>query len=154
MRPALRRDALASVRADRGETLIELLVTVVILGITVVAIVGGIGVGIRMSDIHRKQATAGAYVRNYAEAVQSSVAAGGYVACLPPSTAGFTVPTGYTASVVGGSVRSWNGTAWTACTVDSGLQQLTLQVASTDGRASERLTIVVRKPCRPADAPC
>jgi type II secretory pathway pseudopilin PulG len=62
---------------DRGETLIELIVALAIMGITVVAIVSGIATGIVMSDIHRKQATAGAVVRQYAEAIENDVAAGG-----------------------------------------------------------------------------
>ncbi|HYS36329.1 MAG TPA: hypothetical protein VEO01_11925, partial [Pseudonocardiaceae bacterium] len=51
----------------------------------------------------------------------------------------------------------WYGSGWqTTCpaTGDTGLQQLTVQVASNDGRASERLVLVLRKPCRVADPLC
>jgi len=57
--------------------------------------------------------------------------------------------------VVAGSLRYWSGGAWqTGCTTDTGLQQLTIQVASDDGRATERLVVVLRKPCRLSDSPC
>jgi prepilin-type N-terminal cleavage/methylation domain-containing protein len=147
----------APARDDRGETLIELLMTVVIMGIAVAAIVGGIGTSVLMSDIHRKQATAGAAVRDYAEAIENAVTGGGYVACATTtayaSPPGFTVPPGYSTSVA--SVRYWNGTGWqSGCSGDIGLQQVTIQVASGDRRASEQLTIVLREPCRLVDPIC
>ena len=42
---------------ERGESLLELLVAVVIMGVTVAAVVGALAVAARTSDIHRKQAT-------------------------------------------------------------------------------------------------
>ena len=136
---------------DRGETLVELLVAMAILGIVLVAVVGGFAATITMSDVHRKQASAGAAVRDYAELVANYVAGTGYSACAAASayaagTVGYAAPTGYTASPV--SIRYWTGAAWSAsCGTDSGLQQLTLAVSSTDTRASEQLTVVLRKPC-------
>ena len=147
-----------------GETLIELIIAVAIMGITVVAIVGGIATSILMSDIHRKQTTAGAYVRSYAEAVQTYVAAGNFDATtspdygastvLTPNTwAQFTAPnTGINSPDV--SVRCWDDAqqkfpeppAGNGCTAGSTLQQVTLNVSSTDSRASESLVVVVRKP--------
>ncbi|GAA4417767.1 prepilin-type N-terminal cleavage/methylation domain-containing protein [Actinokineospora soli] len=142
-------------RDDRGETLLELLVAVAVMGIALVAVVGGLAVSVLVSDTHRKQATSGASVRDYAEAVEATVAAGGYVACASPATyAGYAAPAGYARSVV--RVDHWNGSAWqSACpAADRGLQRLTLQVASDDGRAVERLVVVLRKPCGTGDAPC
>ena len=136
---------------DRGETLIELLVAMAILGVALVAIVGAFGASITMSDVHRKQASAGAAVRNYAELVSNYVAGTGYSSCAAASayaagTVGYTAPTGYAASPV--SIKYWTGSAWSAsCASDSGLQQLTLSVSSTDTRAVERLVLVLRKPC-------
>jgi Tfp pilus assembly protein PilV len=138
-------------RDERGESLLELLVAVVIMGVTVVAVVGALAVGARTSDIHRKQATAGTSARGYAETVGRRVAGGIYTGCAPtsaiaPATVGFAVPAGYTASVV--SVKYWNGSSFAAtCGSDTGLQQVVVQLASTDGRATERATVVVRKPC-------
>lgn len=136
---------------DRGETLIELLVALAILGIALVAIIGAFGASITMSDVHRKQASAGAGVRNYAELVTNYVAGTGYSPCAAAGayaagTVGYTAPTGYSAAPV--SIKYWTGSAWSAsCASDTGLQQLTLAVSSTDTRASERLVLVLRKPC-------
>lgn len=137
---------------DRGESLLELLIALAIMSIAVVAVIGGLLASIAASDIHRKQSTAGASVRDYAENVEKYVAGTGYTACAPPAayaagTVGYTgVPTGFAATPV--AVRYWTGTGWTtgSCT-DLGLQELTIQVASSDTRASERLVLVLRKPC-------
>ncbi|MFD7156087.1 prepilin-type N-terminal cleavage/methylation domain-containing protein [Kribbella sp. NPDC059898] len=156
-------------RSEQGESLLEVLIAVAIMGIAVVAIMAGLTTSILMSDIHRKQATAGEYARDYAEAIQSALtsssctsptpAAGCYRLCAAGSwyenPSGFSVPAGYGKSVVAGTSRYWNGTAWqSACSTDAGLQQLTVQVASADGRASERVVVVLRRPCRMEDSLC
>jgi type II secretory pathway pseudopilin PulG len=140
---------------DEGETLVELVISVAILGITVVAIIGGVATSILMSDIHRKQATAGSYVRSYAEAVQTSVTAGGFNPTTTPSAlqtaVGFVAPAGFTATVTP-PVRCWTGAAFGTCLDSSTVQQITLNVASADWvpggarGASESLVVVVRKP--------
>jgi len=138
---------------DRGETLLELLIAVVIMGIAVVAIVGGLAASTLVSDQHRKAATAGSYARDYAEAVKSMP----YVSCASasayPVPAGFGLPAGYAATVQ--AVRYWSGSAWQASCPglgDVGLQQVTVQVASSDGRAAEQVTLVLRKPCGPGSS--
>jgi type II secretory pathway pseudopilin PulG len=140
---------------DRGETLLELVIALTVMAIAVVAIVGGAITTITTSDLHRKQTTAGAAVRDYAETLETFVGGTGYASCATtsgyrPAAVGFTGydSSNYTASVAG--VQYWIGGSWTAsCTAatDSGLQQLRLQVASTDTRAVEQLVVVVRKPC-------
>ncbi|HEX8627173.1 MAG TPA: type II secretion system protein [Catenuloplanes sp.] len=155
---------------DRGETLLELIVAVMIMSVAMVAVLGGIATSILMSDIHRKQATAGVTVRNYAEAIGNTVAGGGYQSCAATGTygtpAGFTPPAGYAASVA--QVRYWNGSAWqSSCSAatDTGLQQVTAQVTSDaaisvaqcadDHRCvREQVVVVLRKPCGVGDPPC
>lgn len=139
-------------QGEQGESLLELLIAVAIMGIAVVAIMAGLVTSVLISDVHRKQATAGTAVRDYAEAMQTAVAGGNYMACGASSWyqshSGFTAPTGYTATVLSGSMRYWTGGAWQAgCSTDLGLQKLTVQVASNDGRATERVDVVLRKPC-------
>lgn len=137
---------------DRGETLLELLIGLTIMAVAVVAVISGLVASIAVSDIHRKQFTAGAAVRDYVENVEKFVAGAGYTACASPSSyspgaVGYTtVPSGYTASAV--TVRYWSGVAWTAgpC-ADVGLQELTVRVASSDARTIERLVVILRKPC-------
>jgi len=133
---------------DTGETLLELIIAVAILGIVVVAIVGGIATTILMSDLHRKQATAGAYLRNYAETLQSSYASctsgpPDYAALLTAPVSGFNPPTA--------TVKYWDATSSSfsssSCPpTDPGLQQITLTLAAVDSRATESLVVVVRQP--------
>lgn len=162
---------------DRGETLIELLVSIGILGIAGVAIIGGLALAVEASDMHRKETTGGAYVRNYAEALRNYVASTNshYVACAPlgsyaPAVLGWSqlspnahwvdsagaevIPAGYTPSVT--QVNSVSATGVVGpCTSDTGVQSVALQVASSDGRAVEKLTVLIRKPCPGTGAnPC
>jgi Tfp pilus assembly protein PilE len=165
---------------DRGETLVELLVTLVILGTAVLALVGGIGTAITISDVHRKQANAGAYLRDYADGVENFIAgnattATGYKPCtggsLPNST--YQTPTGYTFTDtahyrytvtgiaywdMGATPPTWKTTGCPS-TGDSGVQRVSLKVASIDGRASETVDTIIRRPCRsttdfPKDTAC
>lgn len=164
-----------SLRAERdeGETLVEVLMAVVIMGIAAVSIVGGIATSVLMSDIHHKQATAGAAVRDYAEKLENAIGAGGYKICGRPSDytaaqVGYVATAGYTPAVT--SVTYWEDTSTTPALsppafsgtcptkannvsgVDSGIQQVALKVSSSDGRAAETLNVVIRRPC--ADQSC
>ena len=139
-------------RDDRGETLIELVVAVAILGIGAVAILGGLMMSIRTSVMHRNDATGGTYVRSFAEAIQTDVDTNGYKICANAASgyAGVAVPEmppGYTKTVT--AVQSWNGSSWGACTAD-GIQRLDLKVTTTgdtEHKANQTLTVVLRQPC-------
>jgi type II secretory pathway pseudopilin PulG len=122
---------------DQGETLLELIIAVAIMGIAVVAIVGGIATSISMSDIHRKQSISGALVRDDVEAL---VTAGYKSACdyaLP------TAQPGYMEGI--NQVYYWNGSQFLAGCSDTGIHKVWIQVSSTDTRATERLEVVIRK---------
>lgn len=138
-------------QAEQGETLLELVVAISILGVCVVAIAAGFAMSVRISAIHREQASAGAYARDYAEFLDTAVAGGGYQPCATTATyPAYSTPdtsqAGFTASIV--KVSYWTTSGWAAggCTVsnDLGLQQVTLQVASP--KTSEQLVVVLRKP--------
>jgi type II secretory pathway pseudopilin PulG len=137
------------VDAERGETLLELVVSIAILGVCVIAIGSGVAMSVRLSAIHRNQATASAFLHNYAETVQSS-----YQACsgaTPPDyVSGLPVPTGFDPPTA--SVNYWDSTAVQfgtdgACpSADPGLEQVTLYLQTTDQSVTESLVVVVRDP--------
>ncbi|MFF1822382.1 type II secretion system protein [Kribbella sp. NPDC058245] len=141
---------------ERGESLLELVVAIALMGVAIVAVMAGLTTTVLMSDTQRKEATAVATVRNYAEALQNYVANGHYMACATTyAVPGFAVPEGFTAKVVSGSVQYWTGALWLPlCLPDRGLQRVRVAVASTDGRAAQTLDVVLRKPCRVEDPPC
>lgn len=124
----------------RGETLIELLLTIAIMGIAVIGIVFGMGVAVKASDYDRKNGRVENLLRNYAE----TISAAQYVA--PPSYSTASNSQGDTASVT--QALCWNANpdavGWVGCGPDTGVQQLTLQAQSTDGRSSKTLVIVKR----------
>lgn len=143
---------------ERGESLLELVVAIALMGVAIVAVMAGLTTTVVLSDVQRKQATASSVVRNYAEALQQFVASGHYVACAGAGSyvvPGFAPPAGFTARVVAGSLRYWTGALWLPlCLPDRGLQKLRVSVESTDGRASEYLDVVLRKPCGVEDPWC
>jgi prepilin-type N-terminal cleavage/methylation domain-containing protein len=128
-----------TVAHERGETLLELLIAVVILGITAVAVVGGLATGIKMSDVHRKQAVAGAAVRDAAEFIAEQAYQSGCGASYSVPTP----PTGYQANAV--TIKWWDGAAFNGpCTSDLGVQQVSVEVHSADHHVSETLKVIVR----------
>jgi len=148
-------------RNDGGETLIELIVAIAIMGIAGVAVMTGLQFSVLSSTLGRNQATSDAYVRTLAEAIQRYVSAsGGYQACsttpnyITASVASqAALPSGYTASQ--SAVQNWNPTThtWGSCnsTFDYA-QRMTLTVtsagAATDAhKATEQLTFIIRRPC-------
>jgi type II secretory pathway pseudopilin PulG len=151
-----------ALRDERGETLIEALVAIMILGIAGVAILAGLELSVKASDIHRKETTGGAYVRSYAEAIQQYVASGHYKGCAVPNeynVAAVTnqisdLPSSFTPTQTAAKSVGTNGVASSGCSSDTGIQQVTLTVKSNDGRADETLTVVLRKPCAPGQGAC
>jgi type II secretory pathway pseudopilin PulG len=143
---------------ERGESLLELVIAIALMGVAIVAVMSGLTTTVLLSDVQRKEATANSVVRNYAEALQQFVASGHYVACANTGSyvvPGFAPPAGFSARIVAGSMQYWTGLLWLPlCLPDRGLQRLRVSVQSTDGRASEYLDVVLRKPCGVEDPPC
>ncbi|HEY3716594.1 MAG TPA: type II secretion system protein [Jatrophihabitantaceae bacterium] len=132
---------------DSGETLLELIVSIAILGVCVVAIGAGIALSVKTSAIHRDQTNASAFLHNFAESIQSS-----YTSCAgatPPNYAtALAPPSGFNPPTA--AVRFWDAAAaqFSSATcpgTDPGLQQVTLTLTSTNGYVSESLVTVVRK---------
>jgi type II secretory pathway pseudopilin PulG len=131
---------------DDGETLIEILISIAILGIVVVGLGAAIAFAVRASGIHRGQAQASQYLHNYAETLQSE-----YKPCAANPSAAYVAdlaalgtPTGFSAPTV--DVAAWNGTSFNAgCSgPDLGLQRVTLTLTSTAGQGDESLVVVIR----------
>ena len=76
---------------ESGELLIELLVTVVILGVGMVAVLGTIWTSIRVADYHKKTVNADVVVRNFAEVMQQTSDTYAYIPCatLAGATRGY-----------------------------------------------------------------
>lgn len=140
------RTVRGKVRGERGDTLIEILVAVSILGIAFVAILAGLGTAINLSGRQRGQANADVVLVSAADSVKNQT----YVSCAStysPSS-GVTLPTGWSASnLTIGSIKYRNGTAWaTTCpTTDQNLQLVTIIASAPDGRSSESVDVVKRR---------
>lgn len=153
-------EALPARRSEAGTTLIELIVTVAIMGFAMLAILGGIGTSIIFADKQRQDATIGVVLTTSAEKIVSKTDTG-YVACTdtypaPPS------PTGYAVAVM--EVRFWEPVSnrfvmkpeLASCnapvtpTTDFGLQRIRLSVTTLarSGRPPvvEVLEVVKRQP--------
>lgn len=138
------------VRDEAGTTLVEVLMTVAILGVGIVAIVGGMGASIIGTDHHRKQAQAHTVLLSAADVVKSQ-AVNPYVACATTAAytagAGVSLPAGWTTSYISvRSVRYWDGSTFAAAcpSPDSKLQLIEVQVATPDSRATESVAVVKR----------
>jgi len=140
-RRALDADRTDRANSDEGFTLVELLLAVAILGISGVAVVGGMMTSIQVSDLGRRQAEGQGQVRAYAEAV----AGADYEECAMSYATSYSPPPGYTAPPM--TVAYWDGTsAFTSTCGNKGLQRVTLTVVATDGRGSETVVIAKRAP--------
>jgi Tfp pilus assembly protein PilE len=137
-------------RSEDGETLVELIVAVAVLGVAVVALLTGFGTAIMTSGLNRTDAGQSKDIRDYAEALQQAT----YISTCPAT---YTALTGY-AKPAGSTltVNYWNGTAYTTtCGSDLGLQKLTIVIKPTDVRVpTETLDIIKRRPCSDAQFLC
>ena len=126
---------------DRGESLIEVVMTIMIISIAVVALIASLASASRSSVSHRRAQGTDAVLRNFAEQLKlatSSCVAGA------PYTVSYNPPDGY---AVGGSSNddsTFTGTSGTCPTVDR-TQVVTLSAAYSSIAAST-IKLVVRTP--------
>ena len=143
-------------RGERGETLVELMVTIAIMGIAFVAILTGVAIAISASGSHRQEATAEGVVRSFAERI-SDPKDTPYVDC---ASAGDVSESEWLRAAVRGLERDRHvgrvppaggaAAGATAAVVrpDLGAQQITLQVSSPSGRNAATETLVIVKRAR------
>jgi type II secretory pathway pseudopilin PulG len=145
-------------RGESGDTLIEVLVALVIMGLAFTVIVGGIGTAIIGAALQQNQTTADSFIRSAAEVVTSD----GYISCAKNTADAATpmetyalpaTPNGFTLSIA--IVGFWDPTTNMFDThppsceapplTDSGLQMVTLSVSGGDVHASQTATLDVVK---------
>jgi prepilin-type N-terminal cleavage/methylation domain-containing protein len=126
-------------RDDAGLTLVELLVTIVLMGVASLTIFAALATFFAAAASQRATANLDQAVRIYSEQLQST----SYVACA--TSYSIALPSGFSATNV--TVKFWNGdnpaTFKPTCGADPGLQQVTATVnQSTTGRTQ---TVVLVK---------
>jgi type II secretory pathway pseudopilin PulG len=118
---------------DRGETLIEIVMTVLIIGIAVTALVSGLATSASAGGAHRVDVVSDVAVRNLAESAKSAARA-----CSPGTALviDLAAPVGYTASI---------DPAWPTCPGPDGTTAIVLTVTGPTG-AVDSMAIKVRTP--------
>jgi type II secretory pathway pseudopilin PulG len=147
------------VRGEAGESLLEILITIMIMGLAIPAVVGAVMAAVGSSSQDRRQVQAQQLLTSWSETIakaNTDGTYGAYGACPPGSyyaTAPFApgaVPAGFTVSVA--SIDYWDATTSTfgGCAADQGVRRLKLRVdvaaAVYPSFAMDRY-IIVRKPC-------
>ena len=137
-------------RGEDGDTLVEVLVAVTILGIAFVAILAGLGAAASLSGRHRGQTNASVVVLSAADSVKNQT----YVSCPTASsssyspTSGVTLPSGWSATnLTVSAIQFRNGSAWQAScpSTDQSVQLVTVTATSPDGKSSQSVDVVKRK---------
>jgi type II secretory pathway pseudopilin PulG len=163
-----RDDAAAHQDRDRGETLLELLVTISIIGVSVVALLGAVLIAVDASTLDRRQIQAQGLLRSWSEAVVRATTDATYPTCGDASdyasgpfafgASGLAAPAGFSATVVSVEYFTRSTGTWVSsssvgtCTAsdDQGLQRVTLRMTVANslypGFAVDQ-AVVVRKPC-------
>ena len=122
---------------ERGETLAELLVTISIMGIAIVAITAALGGAIISSNVHRGRTTADGLARSAAECVKDRA--------LPYRADGNYNATACKTSTNNFSTQWWTGASpfvFNSTQNANGLQQIT--VTATSGSGTETVTVLKR----------
>jgi type II secretory pathway pseudopilin PulG len=156
-------------QGEGGETLLEILIAVAIMGIAMASILGLMQGAIGASTIHREQSDAGNLLDNLAEYMQNESAAP-YVEC-PTAQASYSVDLAafnnlaaspssnvyepraadyaLTLTVTAGTIGAPGAdpsiaytTTCSAASADQGVQRLTLAASSTDSKVAESIQIV------------
>ena len=125
---------------DRGESLIEVVITILIISVAVVALIASLASASRSSIAHRRAQDTDVVLRDFAEAVKLATAT-----CTPSATytVSYTPPSGYT---LGGEADDglFDGQSGT-CPATTSVQLVTVSVTYT-GTAANTIQFAVRTP--------
>jgi prepilin-type N-terminal cleavage/methylation domain-containing protein len=141
------------IRSDAGFSLVEIVITIAIVGVTFSAILGGLFASITVSALQRTEATADTVARSAAEVVKDSVQ-NPYNNCAGPgaySLTGVSVPSGFSVHIT--DVAYWDGhppaggavNFVSSCSGDVGIQRITISATSADGQATETVQVIKRR---------
>jgi hypothetical protein len=148
-------------REECGETLVETLVSTALLGIIGIGIIGAIASVLISTDIDRHISASETVLRSYVASIEDEP----YVAGGSGYGAGYAAPSGFTPRIV--EVQCWDGSGppvvpatsgslgfSRACSVDHGLQKISVEVTTTGTRSTkESATFVKRSPVPPPTPP-
>lgn len=130
--------------SEGGFSLIEVLITVIIMGLGFVAILAGMATSATSAGLHRTQAVAELEIRRYAELVQAApYLDAGYTAAGVGYTAPTTPPFAFTAEEP--IMTCVDASASTVPCTGANVQIVTVAVHSDDLRVDESLQVVKRK---------
>jgi type II secretory pathway pseudopilin PulG len=155
----MRLRTLALARGQAGESLLEIIITIMIMGLAIPAVVGAVMAAVGSSSQDRRQVQAQQLLTSWSETIakaNTDGTYGAYGACPPASNyatgvfAPAGVPSGFSVSVV--SIDYWDSTtsSFGGCPADKGVRRLRLRVdvnASLYPSFAMDRYVIVRKPC-------
>ncbi len=137
--------------SDEGDTLIEILVTMVIISLCVVAFLSAFTTSISASAEHGSLVSMDAVLRSTSEEAISQIQLSAvplYTSCATPASYGgidFGAPAGYSASVT--SVEYWNGSSFSStCPAGSTSPQLIVLTVSSPLGSTSSISFTVDDP--------
>ncbi len=151
-------------RPEDGDTLVEVLLALTILGVASVALLIAFGTSIKASSVHRNLTEFDTVLSSSSTSVTSQIQAQPatfFGTCAPLATyqsavtfsagplPGEVLPTGFSAQIT--SVQYWNGTQFSSCTTgasgdDNAPQLITIEVTDANAPQHEFNSIVVDNP--------
>ena len=131
-------------RTEQGETLLEIVLAIVLIGLVFSAFFAGFSTASLSSTTHRSAAESDAILRNAVEATKNAVRDG--CANATVSTPGATYVTTTTVLPAGFSLSATSSPSGQTCPPVASLQQVTFSVRASPGAAPRTLTIQVRTP--------
>jgi Tfp pilus assembly protein PilV len=127
---------------QRGETLIELMITITIMASAIVAVLAGIAVAVNSSDEQKKDVGVTVVLHDFAEAVQAAPYSS--TPCAAPTGINYSAPSGFQALTTPQVTGCYNTTNGTWCTppgcTDYGLVRLKLTVTTSDASGPHQRT--------------
>ena len=146
-------DQVAGGRSEAGDTLVEILIAMVILGISGTAILGAFTTAIAGSGEHRTLATLDTVLRSYAETATYQIQLQPTGALFSACATSYSIttpspPSGYSVAI--SSIKYWSSSTstWTTtgCSASANAPELITATATGPGNLSDSLAFVVTNP--------